>query len=359
MSDSPNQSAVLGLSGFFETLRSVFAEPALLPLAAVLAALVMALGLFAVRLTTRERDTLISPALAARAGLRKGLASRRVAIGLAALLALALGLAFARPRWGSISEKAERRGTDVVIVLDTSASMRAADVSPSRFVLARQAAASLLTRLPGDRFGLVACEGEAQVLVPLTLDVAAAALFLDALEPGIGAKPGTSLAAGIGAAAELFPAGGTSGRHCVVISDGEDLEGGVDRAIEKAKKEGIVVHTVFVGASSGSGSPVPELDVAGRMTGYKTDSAGAPILSKPDPALLRSLAAKTSGSFSVVTTGKTDLVGVATTIDKSARRPTAEVLTTNLEERFQIPLGVAVLACGLLLLGISRFEPAG
>src|SRR5205085_8012710 len=108
------------------------------------------------------------------------------------LAALSLGAALARPRWGKKAETAEREGSDVVILLDTSASMRAADLTPSRFVLAKQAASSLLTRLDGDRLALVAVEGEAQTLVPLTLDSAAVGLFLDALEPGAGAKPGTS-----------------------------------------------------------------------------------------------------------------------------------------------------------------------
>ena len=258
------------------------------------------------------------------------------------LVALGIGGALARPRWGKTAETARRRGADVVFVLDTSASMRAADVSPSRFVLARQAAQSLLSRLGSDRAALIACEGEAQALVPLTLDAAAVGLFLDAMEPGMGAKPGTSLASGLAAAADLFPAGSAGGRNAVVFSDGEDLEGGVDAAIARAKAEGITVHAVFVGAPGGSGAPVPEVDAAGRTSGFKSDASGQPVLSKADPDLLRRLAAETGGSFTSVSPGRTDLEGVARQIDLGARRPLSEVLVTSLEERFQIPLGVAV-----------------
>jgi von Willebrand factor type A domain. len=231
--------------------------------------------------------------------------------------------------------------------------MRATDVTPSRFVLARQAALSLAEKLPGDRLALVGCEGEAQVLVPLTLDTAAVALFLEALEPGIGALPGTSLAAGLAAAAELMPPGTSAGRQVVVLSDGEDLEGGVDEAIAKAKSEGIVVHGVFVGVE-GRGAPVPEVDVAGRPSGFKTQE-GAPVLSRPDPGLLRRLAAETGGSFSVVSPGRTDLDGVAREIDKAARRPLSGSVGTNRRERFQIPLAVAVGALALLLIGPLGF----
>ena len=335
-------------------LSRLFAEPAmLLPALLVAAAAVAALVLSARRRDARSA-ALVSPALASKAGLAPAGGFPAAGVTLALLVALGLGGAFARPHWGKTTETAERRGADVVFVLDTSASMRAADVSPSRFVLARQAAQSLLSRLGSDRAALIACEGEAQVLVPLTLDAAAVGLFLDAMEPGMGARPGTSLAAGIAAAADLLPAGSAGGRNAVVFSDGEDLEGGVDAAVARAKAEGITVHTVFAGALGASGAPVPEVDAAGRTNGFKTDASGQPVLSKPDPELLRRLAAETGGSFTVVSPGRTDLEGVARQIDLGARRPLSEVLVTSLEERFQIPLGVAVGALGLLLLGVGR-----
>ncbi len=335
------------------TLSALFASPLAL-LAGAGGAVLAALGLaWASRRRAARTATLVTPVLAAKARLAPVASAPAAAAALAALVALGLGAAFARPHWGDIQERAERRGADVVLVLDTSASMRAADVSPSRFALARQAAQSLVARLGSDRVALVSCEGEAQALVPLTLDAAAVGLFLDAIEPGMGAKPGTSIAAGIASAAELFPSGVAGGRNLVFFSDGEDLEGGIDAAIGRAKAEGITIHAVFVGAASGNGAPVPEVDAAGRTSGYKTDASGQPVLSKPDPALLRRLASETGGSFTTVSSLRTDLEGVARQIDLGARRPLAEVLLTLREERFQIPLGVAVVALGLLLLGVG------
>lgn len=331
-------------------LHDVFGVPALLLPTAVAAAAVLLAALLLARRSARRRDALVSPSLAARLGLPAHGVSWPAA-ALAALAVLGTGLALSRPRWGAETESARRMGTDVVLILDTSGSMRATDVSPARFVLARQAASSLVERLGGDRIALVACEGEAQVLVPLTLDLAAVGLFLDALEPGVGTKPGTSLAAGLAAAEELFPAGASGSKQCVFVSDGEDLEGGVEEALEAARKEGMVVHTVFVGSPAGSGAPVPEVDVAGRATGYKTDEKGAPVLSRPNPGLLRQVAARTGGSYSVISPGRTDLFGVAREIDRAARKPLSQELLTSRPERFQIPLGVAVACVGLLLLG--------
>ncbi|HEV8267859.1 MAG TPA: VWA domain-containing protein, partial [Thermoanaerobaculia bacterium] len=155
------------LAGFFENGKALL--PTLL-----FAALAVALGLALARRAARRRERLISPSLAQKAGLLPKEPSRILPVALALLVVLGTGLALARPRWGITTEKAERKGADVVLLVDTSASMRASDVSPSRFTLARQAAQSLIDRLGGDRVALVACEGEAQVLVPLTLDAAAA-----------------------------------------------------------------------------------------------------------------------------------------------------------------------------------------
>jgi Ca-activated chloride channel homolog len=333
---------------------TLFAEPAILLPGLLLAAAAAGALVFSVRRRAARSASLVSPVLAVKAGLAPAGGFPAAGAALVLLVALGLGGALARPRWGKTTETAQRRGADVVFVLDTSASMRAADVSPSRFVLARQAAQSLLSRLGSDRAALIACEGEAQALVPLTLDAAAVGLFLDAMEPGMGARPGTSLASGLAAAADLFPAGSAGGRNAVVFSDGEDLEGGVDAAIARAKAEGITVHAVFVGALGGIGAPVPEVDAAGRTSGFKSDASGQPVLSKADPVLLRRLAAETGGSFTAVSPGRTDLEGVAKQIDLGARRPLSEVFVTSLEERFQIPLAVAVGALGLLLLGVGR-----
>jgi Ca-activated chloride channel homolog len=334
-------------------MRELFLSPSWLAAAAGVALLAAVVAWLSARRARRRRTAFVTPALAERAGLPARDRWTPFAAALAVVAVLGTGIALARPRWGLVTETVERRGADLVFVLDTSASMRATDVTPSRFVLARQAALSLVERLPGDRLALVGFEGEAQVLVPLTLDAAAVALFLESLEPGIGTLPGTSVAAGLAAAAELMPPGTSAGRQAVVLSDGEDLEGGLEDAVRKAKSEGIVVHTVFVGLE-GRGAPVPEVDLSGRSAGFKTQD-GTPVLSRPDPAVLRRLAAETGGSFSVVQPGKTDLDGVAREVDKAARRPLSGSVGTNRQERFQVPLGAAVAALALLLVGPVGF----
>ena len=90
----------------------------------------------------------------------------------------------ARPQWGIVREKVEREGVDVVLALDSSGSMATEDVPPSRFFIAKSAlayAGRASWRVTAS--ALLAFEGEAYPLVPLTLDADAVGLFLETLEP--------------------------------------------------------------------------------------------------------------------------------------------------------------------------------
>ena len=326
----------------------IFAEPLWL---AALAALPVAALLFA-WLARRDRaalDRLVARPLWGRVVRRS--ADRWQWLRAALLLIGAAGLvvALARPQWGIVREKVEREGVDVVLVLDTSGSMATADVAPSRFFLARQALLQLVSRLEGDRFALVAFEGEAYPLVPLTLDADAVGLFLDTVEPGIVPAPGTSVGVGLAKGLSAFVDEERRNKVMVLVSDGEDLEGDVDAAVREAKEKGVVVHAVGVGTEAGQ--PVPELDADGRVTGYKRDDSGNPVVSRLQMQTLESIARGTGGRTFRITPSDTSLSRLAAAIEGLEQRSLAQEWSYRRKERFQVPLaiGLGCLAAGLLL----------
>jgi hypothetical protein len=148
-----------------------FAVPAWLWVLALVPAVVL-LDLWTLRRDRARLAVFASRPLWERLVRRPWSGWRAVRLGLIVLALAGLCLALARPQWGIVREKIEREGVDVVLVLDTSASMLTEDVPPNRFFLARQALSQLVSRLEGDRFALLAFEGEAYPLVPLTLDAA-------------------------------------------------------------------------------------------------------------------------------------------------------------------------------------------
>ena len=258
-------------------------------------------------------------------------------------------VALARPQWGIVREKVEREGKDVVLVLDTSGSMATPDVAPSRFFLARQALLQLVSRLEGDRLALVAFEGEAYPLVPLTLDADALGLFLETVEPGIVPAPGTSLGSGLAKGLDSFVDKDRRNKAMVLVSDGEDLMGDVPEAVKRAKDAGVVVFTVGVGTEAGQ--PVPEVDADGRVTGYKRDEAGNPVVSHLDMSALEAIARGTGGQAFRITPADTSLAALSAALDGMEQKALAREFSYRRKERFQIPLaiGLGSLTLGLLL----------
>jgi len=273
---------------------------------------------------------------------------------LARLLLLLLGaagfvLALARPQWGIVREKVEREGVDVVFVLDTSGSMASADVPPNRFFLARAALLSLAQRLEGDRLALLAFEGEAYPLVPLTLDADALGLFLDTLEPGVVPTPGTSLGLGLERGLELFVDQERRNKVMVLVSDGEDLEGQVEAAVRHSKEAGVVVHTVGVGTEQGD--PVPSFDAQGNPAGYKKLPDGSPVISRLDAGALEAIARGTGGRYFRLSASDTSLSALAAAIEGMEQKSLSREYSYRRKERFQVPLGLGLLATflGLVL----------
>ena len=326
----------------------IFASPAwLFALLALLALLALE-----VWLTRRDRDRLsrlVSRPLWGRVVRRPDERWRLLRLALLLLGAAGVVVALARPQWGIVREKVEREGVDVVLVLDTSGSMATADVAPSRFFLARQALLQLIARLDGDRFALVAFEGEAYPLVPLTLDADALGLFLETVEPGIVPAPGTSLGVGLAKGLEAFVDQERRNKVMVLVSDGEDLEGEVEQAVRRAKEAGVVVHAVGVGTEGGQ--PVPDVDAEGRVTGYKRDESGGAVVSRLNLATLDAIARGTGGKAFRITPADTSLSGLASAIEGMEQRSLAREYSYRRKERYQVPLafGLACLALGLLL----------
>jgi Ca-activated chloride channel family protein len=265
------------------------------------------------------------------------------------LLLFALGafvVAAARPQWGTRLEPVTRRGADVVLVLDHSLSMAADDLAPSRLEHARNAIATLLEQLAGDRVALLTFAGEPTLLCPLTVDHAALRLFLDTVQAESMQVPGTALAEALKLAATVFgdqrPAVGERTRAVVLFTDGEDHEGGVEDVVDDLKDAGIAVYAVGCGTTRGA--PIPLEDDSGMQTGYKRDSEGRVVTTRLDEGLLELLALGTDGRYYRATASEAEMHEIARALAGMNEREFRAVLRARYEERFQVPLALGLLA---------------
>lgn len=271
------------------------------------------------------------------------------------LAGLALGvLAWARPQYGMISEDTKGRGRDVIIMVDVSRSMLANDMPPSRLQRAKLAAEDLVRQLPADRIGLVAFAGSAFLQAPVTADHAAVLSALRELDPEIIPLPGTNISAALQTADEAFDRTEGGQRAVVLITDGEDLEAdSVAQARELSSK--MRLFTVGVGSPEGAVLMVPS--PRGGME-YIRDEAGNVVQSKLDEARLRELADAGGGFYTRLISGPAEMRHIA--VDGIASMDEHDVAMqsrTRAIERFQWPLGVALLAVAAALLageGVRR-----
>ena len=274
------------------------------------------------------------------AAVSRGGRMARTVLMLVAIVLLVTALA--RPQFGDRVDTVRREGQDVVVALDLSASMEAEDVAPSRLAAARLAVGRLIERLDGDRIGLVAFAGEAFVQSPLTLDYAAATLFLNAMEPDLVPVPGTDLGQAIEVALDGFGAAGERNRQLVVITDGEDHEGALDAAIERAVDEGVRVYTVGMGATEGV--PIPSFDEAGAPNGFLRDEQGSVVTTRLDDVTLQRVADRTGGVYYHAAAGSGaafEQLVEALTGGEGGEIESREV--TRYEEQYQIFLGLALV----------------
>jgi Ca-activated chloride channel family protein len=157
--------------------------------------------------------------------------------------------------------------------------------------------------------------------------------------------PGTALAEALRAALRAFGDGDESTqrtRAVVLFSDGEDHEGKVDEALAALKRAGVVVYVV--GTGTGRGGPIPVKDVHGAAEGYKKDREGRVVTTRLDEEALTAVALGTDGRYYRATPSEIEIEEIARALAGMDAREFGTVLRVRYEERFQLPLGLALVA---------------
>jgi len=204
-------------------------------------------------------------------------------------------IAAANPQVGTKMEEVKQTGIDVFILLDVSLSMQAEDIKPNRLERAKFQIANLIDKLKGDRIGLVIFAGEAYVQIPLTTDYSAANLFLSAVDLNSVPQPGTAIASAINLALKSFDKSVSTQKAIVLITDGEDHEGDINKAVSDAVSMGVKLYAIGLG--SPDGAPIPLFDSRGNQVGFKKDKSGNIVLTKLDEETLKQIASAGGGEY--------------------------------------------------------------
>ncbi|ACY13162.1 VWA domain-containing protein [Haliangium ochraceum] len=183
---------------------------------------------------------------------------------------------------------------DIMVVLDVSRSMLADDVAPTRLARAKAEVAELSSALRGHRIGLVAFAGRASVLAPLTPDYGFFRMILDGVDTKSVSRGGTEIGQALRKAVRSFDPG-PGAKMILLITDGEDHGGYAEDAAREALEAGVRVVAIGFGSEQGSQITLVDPDTGARA--LLTDGDGAPVVSRLDGELLRSLALTTEGVY--------------------------------------------------------------
>ena len=264
---------------------------------------------------------------------------------LAALALLIIMLA--RPQMGTKISQEKRTGIETIIALDISNSMLAEDIVPSRLDRSKMMVENLVDHFTNDKIGLIVFAGDAFVQLPITSDYVSAKMFLSSIDPSMMATQGTDIAAAINMGMNSFTQEEGIGKAIIVITDGEDHEGGALEAAEAAKKKGMRVYVLGVGSSQGAPIPIPG-------TGnFMKDNTGNTVMSALNEDMCKQVAAAGGGVYIHVENNSAAQQQLDNELDKLSKKETSTTVYSDYDEQFQ---AFGILALLLLIIEICILD---
>jgi Ca-activated chloride channel family protein len=268
------------------------------------------------------------------------LAPALFAAGLALLI-----VAAARPQKGMSESRVETEGVDIVLLVDTSTSMRTEDFSTAlqridRLDAAKSVMAPFIQARPDDRLGIVAFAAMPYTIAPLTTDHAWLLLQMDRLQTGM-LEDGTAIGDAIAAAVNRLRDSTAKSKVVILLTDGIQNAGRItpQDAAQSAAALGIKIYTIGAGSDQPRGSGI-----------FSFAQMGAEI----DEVTLQKIAEITDAAYFRATDLKS-LENIYKQIDKMEKTKLELAQYTRYAERFAPFLMLGLLCLSLeLLLGFSR-----
>ena len=234
----------------------------------------------------------------------------------------------ARPQMGSKISNDKRNGIETIIAIDISNSMLARDVAPSRLDKCKMMVENLVDNFTNDKIGLVVFAGDAYVQLPITSDYVSAKMFLQNIDPSLISTQGTDMARAINLAASSFTQQQGVGRAIILITDGEDHEGGAEEAAKAARKKGINVFILGIGSAKGAPIPLGGGD-------YMKDESGNVVITALNEKMCRQVAQAGSGTYIHVDNSSDAQEKLNNELSKLQKGETQSVVYSEYAEQFQ------------------------
>ncbi len=215
---------------------------------------------------------------------------RHVLIILRTLAITCLIVASARPQAGTVTYDVTAEGIDIMLVLDTSTSMKAEDFKPqNRLAVAKGVIEDFVRGRSNDRIGLVVFAAQAFMQCPLTLDYGVLINFLEKVDFGL-LEDGTAIGLAVATGLNRLRESKADSKIMVLLTDGVNNTGFPDPipAAEMARALGVKIYTVGVGKPGKAPYPIDD-PLFGKRYQY--------IPEQIDEGMLKKMAEMTGGLY--------------------------------------------------------------
>ena len=257
----------------------------------------------------------------------------------------------ARPQFGSKMETVKRQGVETVVALDISNSMLAQDVTPSRLEKSKKLVSRLVETFNNDKVAMIVFAGEAFTQLPITSDYISAKMFLETISPSLITTQGTDIRGAIDLAMKSFTPNEEVGRAIVLITDGENHEGGAVEAAQQAAEKGVRVFVLGVG--SPDGSPIP---VEG-TNDFRRDKDGNVVVTKLNEQMCQEIAKAGKGMYVRVDNTNNAERALNAEINKLAKADVETQVYTEFDEQFDVLAWLALILLAVDVMLLNRKNP--
>lgn len=252
-----------------------------------------------------------------------------------------LVIALMQPVFGERMVQGKASGVELVFALDISNSMNAKDMTQktSRLTAAKRAITQVVNRTNSAKVGMIVFAGSVYPHLPLTPDKSLAKLYVDQIETDLISNQGTNTGLALDLAADSFTKDPLQ-KAVILITDGEDHEGGVDEALEKLSSQDIDLHVLGLGTEKGALVPA---DANSSSSGYLKDKMGQSVISKINEDLIFSLADKSNGEAIISSDAYPNVSSILTLINNSNATNEVDLEFKVKENRYRLPLILALV----------------
>ena len=259
-------------------------------------------------------------------------------------------LLLARPQFGTKMETVTRQGIETVIALDISNSMLAEDVAPNRLEKSKNIISKLVEGFADDKVGLIVFAGDAFIQLPITSDFISAKIFLESIDPGLIARQGTNIKAAIDMATRSFTPKEGVGKAIIIITDGENHEGGAMEAAKSAAEKGMMVYVMGVGSPEGAPIPVGSGE-------YRRDKKGNVIVTRLNEQMCQEIAAAGNGTYIRIDNTNNAQRILQKEIDKLAKADIETTTYSEYDEQFAVMAWIAFVLLLIEMLIMMKKNP--